>query len=468
MPEDAIALVEPAGDDPGKDRRLVFLVLAIALFMASIDSTIIASALPKIGSGLHAQLNWTSWTITIFQLGALVALPVGGKIADQFGRRQIFLAALTIFTVSSLLCGLSTSIYMLIPLRLVQALGAGSLMPSAIGIAAESFGRNRDRAIGMFTSVYPFGGLIGSAIGGPIAVYFGWRAIFFINVPIGLGVYVLAVRHLPITPRRDSNPLDVFGVALLALTIVAGMIAITLMGEANASVLNPGFVAALACALGFGHQFWRHEKRTPTPFIPLRLIVGEGFARLNIINVLYGSVLIGFGSLIPLYAHQRYGIGLSAAGSVLSARAIGAVVVAAASTMMLRRTGVRLPMIVGFALVLVGGVALGIAPRGMAPYWWLALFAGVTGLGMGMATPASNNASLHLAPDAIAAISGIRGMFRQIGGITYVSIVTTILARSANNAAAGIAQAHAFWVEGGVLIVLIVLVLRVPDHKGTW
>lgn len=459
---------ERAGEEPRPGRRVIFAVVSIALFMAAIDATIVASALPKIQSGLHTGLNWTSWTITIYQLGTVVVLPVAGKIADQYGRRQLFLIAVVVFTVSSLACGLSTSIYMLIPLRLLQAIGGGALMPSASGIVAESFGRDRDRAIGMFTSVFPIGGIIGPSIGGPIAVYFGWRAIFFINLPIGIVVFALALRVLPTTTRRDSNPLDVRGIVLLAMTIVAGMVAITVLGEKNSSLTDPGFLVSLGCTVGFGYRFWNHEKHAPMPFIPLRLIAGKGFAALNVLNVLIGSAFIGLGALLPLYAHNRYGIGLSSSGTLLAARGVGVVIVASFATMTLRRSGLRTPMIVGFACALAGAVALAIAPRGLSPYWWLSLFAMVTGLGMGMSLPASNNATLHLAPDAISAISGIRGMFRQIGSIVYISIVTSALARSANHAAAGVAQAHALWVTTGVIVVMIALVFRVPEHKGSW
>jgi MFS family permease len=136
------------------------------------------------------------------------------------------------------------------------------------------------------------------------------------------------------------------------------------------------------------------------------------------------------------------------------------------SAMMLRRTGTRLPMVVGFTAIGFSLVMLAIeAPAGVPPYLWLAGWSLLTGLGMGVCTPASNNATLQLAPDQIAQIAGLRGMFRQCGGILSVSVTTALLARSSNP---GITQAYMFLVEAAVSLLMIGLVFIVPDHKGRW
>jgi MFS family permease len=137
--------------------------------------------------------------------------------------------------------------------------------------------------------------------------------------------------------------------------------------------------------------------------------------------------------------------------------------------MMLRRTGYRLPMIVGFTAIAIGLVMLFVqCPHGFSPYWWLAAWSMLTGLGMGVAAPATNNATLQLAPDQVAQIAGLRGTFRQSGGILYVSLASALLARDANPHLAGIAQSHFFLVQAAVLMVMISLVFLVPEHKGSW
>jgi MFS family permease len=153
----APAVPPPAGDPAPSGRFLIFGVTAIALFMASIDQTIVSTALGTLQHDLHTGINWASWTITIYALGQIVAMPVAGVLSDIYGRKRLFLAAVVLFTVASLCCGLATNIYELVSLRALQALGGGAFIPSATGIVSDQFGANRDRAIGMFTSIFPIG-----------------------------------------------------------------------------------------------------------------------------------------------------------------------------------------------------------------------------------------------------------------------------------------------------------------------
>ena len=175
--------------------------------MSSVDSTIVATALPAIQSSLRTTINWAGWTITIYSLGMVVVLPIAGKISDQFGRRRIFFYAVVLFTASSLLCGLSTDIYMLVGFRAIQAIGGGALQPSAAGIVADHFGRNRDRAIGMFGTITSGGQVLGPLIGGVLVGYLSWRWIFFVNVPIGIILLVAIFKFVP-ESRTDGEKQD--------------------------------------------------------------------------------------------------------------------------------------------------------------------------------------------------------------------------------------------------------------------
>jgi MFS family permease len=188
---------------------------------------------------------------------------------------------------------------------------------------------------------------------------------------------------------------------------------------------------------------------------------------MNIQNLGWGAVAFGVATLVPLYAEQRYGLDPLNAGTLLAARGIGALAVGAMAAMALRRTGYRLPLAAGFTLVAAGTAMMAIAPKwGITPYTWLAIGAGVTGIGNGVANPASRNACLQVAPDEVAAISGLRQMFIYIGIIFSVSTVTAILNRSADP---GIAYSYILWVVVAILLgVMVPLVLRVPEHKGSW
>lgn len=445
-------------------RGLVFAIVSMALFMSSVDQTIVATALPAIQHELHAAVNWSSWTITIYALGQVLAMPVAGKISDLYGRKTVFLTSAAVFTVASLLCGFTGNIYLLVLLRAVQALGGGAFMPSATGIVSDHFGRERDRALGMFTSIIPIGGIVGPIIGGVFVAVWSWRGIFLVNVPIGIVLSVLAAKYVPRSSRRDTTPIDGRGVSLLGLLILAAMFGISFLGSGDVPLYSPVFLVPEAVAVLAGWLFVRHAKRADAPFIPFHLLRGRGFGVMNLINLFYGAAALGFAALVPLYAENRFHIQPLGAGTLLTARAIGMIAVASLAVLTLRRTGYRLPMIIGFVVLAVGLVAMSITPP-LPAYLWLALSAAVTGIGMGVSVPASNNASLQLAPDQVAVIAGLRGMFRQSGSIIAVSVTAAIVARSADP---GLAQAHVFLVFAALLIVVVPLVFLVPDHRGSW
>lgn len=465
----AIGASPAAGDDtadsvPKPRRKIVFAVVALALFMSSVDQTIVATALGTLTRDLHAPLAWSGWTITIYALGQIVAMPVVGKISDQYGRKQVFLAAAAVFTLASLCCGFAPNIYWLVALRAVQSIGGGAFLPAANGIVSDMFGRDRDRALGMFTSIFPIGAVVGPILGGIFVEYWTWRGIFLINVPIGIILMLLAVRLIPKLPASGRQRFDFSGVALLGVTVIAFMVGITNLGSAHAGISDPGVAVPVVVGLAFGCLFVRHTRKHAAPFIPARLLYGPGFGVMNLINFLFGCAALGFGALVPLYAQSRYGISSLSGGSLLIARAVGMICVAGIAVMLMRRTGCRPPMLAGNLTLAAGLVTMSLpAPGGIAPYWWLCATAAVTGLGMGMAIPASNNAILQFARDEIAAVSGLRGMFRQCGGIVAVSVSTAVVARSANP---GLAFAYLFVGFAGLVVLSTPLVFLVPNHRG--
>jgi EmrB/QacA subfamily drug resistance transporter len=458
---------QPATPAPGspKDRRkLIFAIVSIGLFMASVDQTIVATALPAIERELHAAINWSGWTISIYALGQVIAMPMAGKISDTYGRKKVFMISAVVFTIASLCCGLAPNIELLLLARFIQALGGGAFMPSATGIVSDHFGEQRDRAVGMFTSIFPIGGIVGPVLGGLFVSYWSWRGIFLVNVPVGLVLIVLTARFIPASALRPSSRIDLRGIFLLAALILAGMFGITYLGSGPVPLDSPVVLSSLACAVLLGFVFLRHSRTYPAPFVPYRLLRGRGFGIMNLINYLYGAAALGFAALVPLYASDRYGISALASGTLLTARAVGMIAVAGVAALALRRTGYRWPMVLGFVVLALGLVLMAVNAL-ISPYAWLAIGAAFTGLGMGLSVPASNNASLQLAPESVAAIAGLRGMFRQSGAITAVSVTTAVIARSSHP---GIEQAHVFLVFAAMLLLMLPLVRLVPEHRGSW
>ena len=454
--------------EPHPRRRLVFAIVSLGLFMAAVDTTIVATALHPIGQSLHSTINWTAWTVTIYQLGQIMAMPLAGKISDQFGRKRVYVLSAVVFTTSSLACGLSTSIYMLVAFRLIQAIGGGAFMPSASGIVADHFGRDRDKALAMFTSIFPIGGIVGPVFGGLIAQDWSWRGIFFVNVPIGTALVILAIKFLPKGIRRPACQPRRQGRRPAGAHHPARHAGHHHPGDRGREAVGPPLRAAVCGLVRVG-------RRLPAPFTAEPGAVYPRAAALGRKELpgdehrecrVSAPPRSASAALVPLYAQNRYHLPIASAGTLLTARALGTVCLAGLAAMMLRRTGCRLPMVVGFSAIALSLVMLAIeSPAGVPPYLWLAGWSLLTGLGMGVSTPATNNATLQLAPDQVAQIAGLRGMFRQSGGILSVSITTALLARSSNP---GITQAYMFLVEAAVSLLMVGLVFLVPDHKGRW
>jgi len=444
---------------PEAPRSLVFSIVSLALFMSAVDATVVATALPTLRHTLHAPIDWTSWALTAYTLGLAVAMPVAGRLSDQLGRRRVFLVSAIVFTGASLLCGLAVNIAMLIVLRLVQAIGGGAFVPCASGLIVEAYGGHRTRALGMMSGIFPLGALVGPIIGGVLLTDFTWRSIFFINVPIGAMLIALGTRYLP-----RSSPIggrtDLVGALEVAGCLLGAMLAITRLGSAHVGVVTPSFAVPALVSLACGGALVRRPHRVESPLIPLHLLRGRAFQVMNGLNLLWGSCAIGFGSLIPLYAEERYRLTPIAAGTLLTARAGAEIVVAVLVTISLRRIGYRLPMMVGFWLLAAGTAMVAVHPPVLDAYGWLALSAAVTGLGIGASAPSSNNASLELAPDDIGAISGLRGMFRQSGAIFAVALTTSFVARGTGET---VSLGRAFAAIGACLALFTPIILLTPD-----
>ncbi len=440
---------------------MVFGIVSLALFMSAVDATIVATGLPTIGHALHARLNWTSWTMTAYQLGLVVAMPVAGRIADALGRTRVFIVSAAVFTVSSLACGLSDNISLLIVFRVVQALGGGAFVPAATGIVADVYGERRDEAVGLFSSVFPLGALVGPILGGIIVSTWSWRGVFLVNVPVGVVFTLLALRYLP-RAAPGGGRVDLAGAGLLGTAVLAAMLGITRLGDPGTTLFSVGVLGPLLLAGAAGTVLVWHCARRSDPVIPIRLLVERSFAAMNGINLVWGACAIGFGSLVPLFAEDRFHMTPLAAGTLLTARALGEIGVAALASLLIRRTGYRMPMIAGFLVISAGMVLLALPPEAMSPALWLGVGSTLTGIGTGASAPAANNASLQLAPEDIGAITGLRGASRQAGAIIAVALATSLMARSSAHA---LTLGHAFNVLALGLVLVTPFVFIVPERE---
>jgi EmrB/QacA subfamily drug resistance transporter len=414
-------------------RYLVFVSAALGLLMYSIDATAVAVAFPNFIKEFHAPVMWAAWTISIYYIAMTMSMPLAGNLSDSFGRKRIFLASLALFTGSSLLCGLAPNIYALIGFRFLQGIGGAAFLPTASGIVSEHFPENRERMIGLFTSIFPIGGIIGPNLGGWIVSTFSWRYIFYINLPIGL-VLIGMILMLLHSSKIVSRPhVDLAGVFSMSGGILFLMFGLNLVGESFER--HPLLVPCLFLAMSLASLslFFRHEKRVTNPIMDLTLLKSTPFLAANTLNLVIGAGVFGVFAFLPYYATSVHRLSTLASGVILTPRSLGTIPASATCAFLLKRVGYRRPIIGGLLLT---ACALFLFAPGhlwslMGGYFSTAAILSflilLSGIGLGVALPAANNACIELMPQKVGTIVGLRGMFRTVGGAVGVSLLTLIL-----------------------------------------
>jgi EmrB/QacA subfamily drug resistance transporter len=454
---------------PSRQAYLVFAVVGLALLMASIDSTIVAVGLPTLLTDLKTNLALVGWTLTGYQFAQSIVMPIAGKLSDEWGRKRLFLGAVGLFTVSSIAAGLAPNIYVLILFRILQGIGGGTFLPSATGIVSDAFGDRRAQAIGLFGSIFPIGGIIGPNLGGFILDNTTWRWIFFVNVPVGALLLIVGSMILPKgkqTINASNRKIDMTGVGLFVGAIFALLYAMTDLANANGHLSAVPFVL-VALAVVLFVLFVRHEDRTSSPMIDMRLLRWRPFVAVNVYNFLFGVVVFGVTGFIPYYATTAFGMTPGQDGILLTPRSITMIVVSALTSLFIIRFRYRAPMIAG--LVIISGSLfvlsrgyhdLTIMGIGLHSMVLLASLVALVGVGMGIANPASNNAALDLIPGKVAAATGMRGMSRSVGGVLGTAAVSLVLSYFSDKAQG---MQYIYLGLAAIMIVIIPIVFMIPD-----
>jgi len=457
--------------DVSIDRRfLLFALISGALLISSLQGSMVSVALPDMIEDLHAPLRWVGWVMTVYTLAQAVSMPIVGKLSDELGRRTVFVGGVVLFGVASPGAALAPNVYVLIVMRGIQGLAGGSLLPSAYGVVGDVFLEDRARAIGMISSVFPIGSIIGPLAGGVIVDQFGWRWTFAIAVLPVLLIVALAYRWMPAAKTRDTKPLDMPGVLSLSVGVLAIVYALTELSQRQVAPNMLVVAVFLAIGLVAAVAFVRREATAADPLVEMRLLKQKEFAYVNALNFLYGAGIFGLFTFIPLYAESAYGFSSSAAGALITPRAVMMIIASSLAAYFLPRTGYRRPIIVGLVMMSVSTVVLSLGLHDpvllglrVPSAIYLATIVGVSGLAFGIAGPAANNAAIELAPDRIAAITGLRGMFRSLGGTLGTAMIILVASR-AESEGAGLEQA--FVGIAVVNLLAVAFVFGTPDRVG--
>lgn len=320
------------------------LIVACGFFMENLDSTVIATALPQIALTLGEQPAHLSMAMTAYMLALASFLPVSGWAADRFGVRTVFATAIGIFTVSSVLCGLSSGMWELVAARVLQGLGGAMMVPvGRLAILKTVSKDNLVKAMSLVTTPALVGPTVGPLVGGFIATYWSWRWIFFINVPIGLIGIIATLRYIPNIREEAPERLDVRGTIIAGLALLCCVFGLENVGR---GLLPAGAIAAMLCmALVMAALYIRHARVTEHPALDLTLFRNVPFAVSISAGTLFRIGIGAFPFLMPLMLQVGFGMSAIESGSLTFIVAIGALSMKMFAPIILRRTGFRRLMI---------------------------------------------------------------------------------------------------------------------------
>jgi EmrB/QacA subfamily drug resistance transporter len=399
-------------------RRILVVLgaLMLGMVLASLDQTIVATALPTIAGDLHG-LNHLSWVVTAYLLTLTISTPLWGKLGDLYGRKKLFQGAIVIFLIGSALAGLSQSMAELIAFRAVQGVGAGGLLVGSQSITGDVVSpRQRGRYMGYFGAVFGLSSVAGPLLGGLFTQHLSWRWVFYINIPIGVAalLVVSSVLHIPV--RRTEHRIDYLGSALLGAAVTC-IILLTTWGGTTYRWGSGTILALAAASVILVVAFCLVESRAVEPLIPLDLFRNRVFNVACAIGFIVGIVMFGAIIYIPLFLQTVNGETPTISGLALLPLVVGMLATFIPSGRLVTRWGrYKIFPIVGTALMTTGLYLLSLLGPS-TPFALTALFMMVVGMGVGMVMQVIVVAAQNSVPySRLGTATSAATFFRTIGG----------------------------------------------------
>ena len=316
----------------------IYSGLMVALLLAALDQTIVATALPRVVADLGGITQY-SWVFTAYLLGSTVTVPLYGKLGDVYGRKPLFIVAILIFLFGSALCGAAQNMWELVIFRAVQGVGAGGLFPLTLAMVGMIVPpRDRGRYQGLIGSVFAGASIIGPLIGGFIVDNASWRWIFYVNLPVGGLALAVILVTMPRRLYKQEHSIDWLGAALLALGTTALLLGLV-WGGRDYPWGSPEVVGALVAATLLLLAFGLVEHSVPEPILPFHLLRNRTVAASVACMALVGMAMFGTISFVPLFVQGVIGTSATSSGVVLTPLLLGAVITSFVSGQMVSRTG---------------------------------------------------------------------------------------------------------------------------------
>lgn len=412
----------------------VLVAIGVGTFMSALDGSVVNTTLPLISRNFNSTVAAVEWIVTIYLLVLSGLLLSFGRLGDLQGHKRVYVAGFAIFIASSALCGQAASVNSLIAYRGLQALGAAMLMANSPAILTKSFpARQRGQALGLQATMTYLGLTVGPSLGGWLADQFSWRAVFYINLPVGLIALILSARFIHADhPSQVTERFDPLG----ALTFLAGLV-VLLLGLNQGHALgwtSPVILGLLGASALFLFTFVRIESRVASPMLDLQLFRSWPFTGATISAILNYTCIYTITFLMPFYLLQGRSFTPTNTGMLLTAMPIVMALVAPFSGTLSDRIGTRWPTMVGMAGLAIGLYLLsGLGPDTSPAQ--IAVRLGVVGLGVGIFVSPNTSALMGAAPrnrQGIAA--GIMATSRNVGMVLGVglagAVFTTIVGQA--------------------------------------
>ncbi len=409
-----------------KNRMLILANVVLLAFMATLDGSIVNVALPTMSADLKISSESVAWVVTVYLLAIVGSILLFGRLGDIIGKINVFLLGVGIFTVGSLLCGLSPSFTTLIAARVLQAVGASASMATNQGIITEVFPKNeRGKALGISATSVALGALAGPPLGGFILHYLSWKYIFLINIPIGVGVFLAGLFILPREKRFVKEPFDIKGGLLFAVSPAALFLSLSL-GK-NEGFDSPLILSGFALFLITFILFLLLESKTSVPLIRLNLFKNSLFSLSIFCSFLSFAAMSGPTIILPFYLQKTMGYSPAVTGLLMMVSPIVLAVVAPVSGTLSDKIGSELLTFVGLTIAGAGLLSASFLTE-HSSLLQLILCVAVLSLGNGLFQSPNNSLTMSNAPSAMLGIAGsVNALVRNIGMIIGITLAVLLL-----------------------------------------